>query len=217
MSIAPRQFFAATAIALGFALACALSALAQTDAPTRVENPRYGFAFTVEANSLVTYPENGDGFSCIHNPQGGGKGTQADYGLLVFGSPMYMVTADEAKAAKLDPPTEHTLTVDDVKTNTRWDEIFTAAMSSHGWKPAGDASVKVVDGATLKTPYFIWNTMKGAKTHYALMYVLIHEDAFVTVQVESSRPLSKAQVEWFTNKLELLKSAPPAPTPAPAS
>jgi hypothetical protein len=177
-----------------------------------VENARYGFAFTVETNSLVTYPENGDGFSCIHNPQGGGKGTQADYGLLVYGSPKYHITADEAKAAKLDPPIEQTLSVDDVKTSTRWNDIFKAAMSAHGWTPAGEATVKVVDGATLKAPYFIWSTTKGAKTHHALMYVLIHGDSFITVQVESSRPLSPAQVAWFTNKLELLKLAPPTPT-----
>ena len=211
MSHAPNKYFIAPTLACGLALVCALTALAQTDAPTRVVNPRYSFAFTVEANSLVTYPENGDGFSCIHNPQGGGKGTQADYGLLVFGSPMYTITADEAKAAKLDPPEEQTLSVDDVKTNARWNDIFKAAMSAHGWTPAGEATVKVVDGATLKAPYFIWSTTKGAKTHHALMYVLIHGDAFITVQVESSRPLSKAQEAWFASKLELLKSEPPAP------
>lgn len=211
MSMPHWKYYAAPALALGLALAYAVTALAQTDAPTRVENARHHFAFTVEANSLVTYPENGDGFSCIHNPQGGGKGTQADYGLLVYGSPKYHITADEAKAAKLDPSSEQTLSVSDVKTNTRWTDIFKAAMSAHGWAPAGEASVKVVDGATLKAPYFIWSTTRGAKTHYALMYVLIHSDSFITVQVESSRPLSKAQVAWFTGKLELLKLPPPAP------
>ncbi len=176
-----------------------------------MENGRYDFAFTVEANCLVTYPENGDGFSCIHNAQGGGKGTKPDYGLLVFGSPMYMITAEEAKAAKLDPPEEHTLTVDDVKTSARWNEIFKAAMSAHGWAPAGDATVKVAGGPSIKVPYYSWSMKKGAKTGYALMYVLIHGDAFVTVQVEGQRPFSKAQEAWFVSKLELL------PLPAPAA
>jgi hypothetical protein len=209
MKTAPRV--ACTATVLGVLLLPAL-APAQTDQPTRVENARYSVAFTVEANCFVTYPENGDGFSAIHNSQGGGKGTQADYGLLVYGSPMYTLTADEAKAAKLSPPEETTLAVDDVKTSTRWNELFKAAMSAHGWSPAGEAAVKVEGGPSQKAPYFTWSRTVGPKTHYALMYVLIHGDAFITVQAESSRPFSKAQEAWFTSKLELLQIPPETPS-----
>lgn len=208
MSTARRTCTIVTSVLLIICLHLA-PALAQTDAPTRVENSRNRFAFTVETNCLVTYQENGDGFSCIHNPQGGGKGTKPDYGLLVYGSPMYTITADEAKAAKLEPPTEQTLSVDDVKTNARWNEIFKAAMSAHGWAPAGEATLKVEGGPTMKTPYYSWTQTLHNKTGYALMYVVIHGDVFITVQAESSRPFTKAQETWFTAKLELLK--PPSP------
>lgn len=211
MSIAPWKYFIAPALACCVALSYTVTALAQTDAPTRAENERHHFAFTFEANSLVVYPKDGDGFSCIHNPQGGGKGTQPDYRLLVYGSPKYVISADAAKAAKLNPPSEQTLSVDDVKTNTRWNDIFKAVMSVDGRTPAGEAIVSVANGPSLKVPYYIWSATIGAKTRYALMYVLIHGDSFITVQVESGRPLNKTQEAWFTSKLELLKIAPPEP------
>ena len=187
----------------------ALPALAQTDEPTRAENEKYFFAFTVEANCFVTYPEGGDGFSAIHNPQGGGKGTQADYGLLVFGSPYYKFTDAEKAAIKLDLGTDGMLSVSEVKTNARFSEIFEAAMATHGWNPIGDATIKVEDGPSQKVPYFSWSQAAKGKTHYALMYVVMHGDAFITVQVEGSRPFTKAQTEWFITKLELEKIAAP--------
>lgn len=210
MVIAPPKFALAALAAVLTYLVLSSAVFAQTDAPTRVENARYSFAFTVEANCFVTYPENGDGFSCIHNPQGGGKGTKPDYGLLVYGSPMYSITADEAKAAKLEPPEEQVLAVDDVKTSARWNDIFKAAMSAHGWSPAGEATIKVEDGPSLKVPYYTWSTQRQTKTAYALMYVLIYGNSFITVQAESQRPFSKAQEAWFTSKLELLGLPEPA-------
>jgi hypothetical protein len=197
-------------VALGLAMAVAMvwTAGAQTDKPTRAVNDRYHFAFTFEANSLVTYPENGDGFSCVHNPQGGGKNTKPDYGLLVFGSPYYNFTADEAKAAKLGDK-EMTLAVEDVHTTSRLSEILRTAMETHGYKVGGDAVIKVEDGPSVRLPYFSWSEKVRDKTHYALMYVTIHGDAFITLQVEASQPLSPQQVSWFTTKLELLKLPPP--------
>lgn len=197
-------------VALGLAMAVAMvwTAGAQTDKPTRAVNDRYHFAFTFEANSLVTYPENGDGFSCVHNPQGGGKNTKPDYGLLVFGSPYYNFTADEAKAAKLGDKAM-TLAVADVRTTSRLSEILRTAMETHGYKVGGEAVIKVEDGPSVRLPYFSWSEKVRDKTHYALMYVTIHGDAFITVQVEASQPLSPQQVSWFSTKLELLKLPPP--------
>jgi hypothetical protein len=192
-------------------IVCVVSvqAWAQTDKPERVSVPRYSVAFTVESNCLVTYPENGDGFSCIHNSQGGGKGTKADYGLLCFGSPFYNFTDKEIAAIKMDLGGDKMLEVSEVKTNTRFAEVMKAAMGTHSWKPAGEATIKVEGGPSLKMPYFSWSTQKAGKTHHALMYVVMHGDAFITVQVESSKPFSKPQVEWFTTKLELTKISPP--------
>jgi len=198
------------AILAGIAvLAAAAAAFAQVAEPTRVVNDVYHFAYTVDANSLVTYEEGGNGFSCIHNPAGGGKGTTPDYGMQVFAGPVMKLTAEEAKLAKLEPPVATVLAGADVGDNTRMGEIMKGAMAAHERQPAGEATVKVEGGSGVKAPYFTWSKTAAGKTHYALMYVVVHGDYFINVQVEASRPLTKAQEQWFTTKLELLKLPPP--------
>lgn len=186
-------------------LLAALPAWAQVEEPTRVTNDLFRFAYTFEANSLVSYEEGGNGFNCIHNPQGGGKGTAADYGMQVFGGVVMTFSKDEAAAAKLDPPEATTLTAAEIRNNTRLSELMKAAMGAHERQSAGDAVIKVEDGSTVKVPYFTWSKTAAGKTHFALMYVVLHGDTFINVQVESTRPFSKAQEQWFTTKLELLK------------
>jgi hypothetical protein len=181
----------------------ATPALAQVTEPTGVVNGRFSFTFIVEPGCLVTYPENGDGFSAIHNPEGGGKGTQADYGLIVYGGFFYRFTEEMAAAAKLDPPEETMLSVEDISNNTRFNELMKAAMSVFERESAGDAVVQVENGSSIKVPYFTWSRTVGTKTHYGLMYSVIHGDAFVTVQAESNRPFTKPQLTWFTTQLEL--------------
>jgi hypothetical protein len=169
---------------------------------------RYSCAFTVEKNSLVTYAKNSDGFSCIHNPQGGGKDTEPDYGLLVYGGYYYSLTASEAEAASLEPPEETLLSVEDVVSQARLDEIIMAAMGVHKREPAGWAYYQLSDGSKAQTPFYIWGKSIAGKTRYALMYVVIHGDAFIHVKVESPKPFTKKQVAWFSSKLELLEIPP---------
>jgi hypothetical protein len=182
----------------------ALAALAQVSEATKVENARYSFSFTVEANSLVTYPENGDGFSAIHNPAGAVKGTQPDYGILVYGTMGHLVNKKEAEALKLTPAEEQVLMPDDVGTNERLQEIVRVSNSLAKLEPAGTATVKLPDGKTLSAPYYTWKKTVGATTHYALAYVVLHDSGFINVQVEGSKPFSKQLEQWLTTKLELL-------------
>jgi hypothetical protein len=193
------------ALAMGLAvLFTALAVLAQVEEATRVDNARYHFAFTVEANTLVTYPENGDGFSGVHNPSGAVKGSQPDYGILVYGTQGHLVSKKEAEALGLTPPDEQVLMPDDVKTNERLQEIVKTCNKLAKLEPAGTATVKLPDGTKLSVPYYKWSKTAGAKTHYALAYKVLHGDGFINVQVEGSKPFSKAMEQWLTTKLELL-------------
>ena len=189
---------------LAVVLTTALVAIAQVTEATRVENDRYAFAYTVEANSLVTYPENGDGFSAIHNPAGATKGTQPDYGMLVYGTQGHLISKKEAEALGLEPAEEQVLMPDDLGTNERLQEIVKVTNELAELKPAGNASVKMPDGTTLAVPYYKWSKSIGVKTHYALAYKVLHGDGFINVQVEGSRPFSKQIEGWVTTKLELL-------------
>jgi len=192
-------------LAVLIVLMSAVAAYAQVEEPTEVVNDSYHFSFTVEEGTLVTYEEGGIGFDAVHNPQGGGKGTQPDYGMRVYAGVHYYFTTDMAVAAKLDPPEETFLSTTDVVNNTRFSELMKAAMSVYDRKPAGDAVVQVEEGASIKVPYFTWSRTVGVKTAYAMMYSVVHGDHFITVQVEGSRPFSNRQVEWFTTKLALQK------------
>lgn len=195
---------ASSVILIAMLVLTALAAYAQVTQATRVENERYLFAFTVEANSLVTYPENGDGFSVIHNPAGAVKGTQPDYGLLVYGNMGHLVNKKEAEALGLDPAEEQVLMPDDVVTNDRLQEIIRVTNELAGNKPAGNATVKLPDGKTINVPYYTWSKTVGAKTHYALAYQVLHDGGFINVQAEGSKPFSKSVETWLTTKLELL-------------
>ena len=137
-------------------------------------------------------------------------GTSPDYGLLVFGSYLVTFTREDALAAGVSVPAGEDdtilLSAEDVGTNARLGEILTSAMGRHERKPGGSATIQGADGKPLTVPYFTWQTTVGGKTHYALMYVVLHEGAFIQVQVEGTRSFSNKQIEWFTTKLEL---APP--------
>ena len=199
----------ATAVILFAALALmAVAAYAQVTEDTRVENARYLFAFTVQANTLVQYPENGDGFSGIHNPSGAVKGTQPDYGILVYGNMGHLVSKKEAEALGLEPAEEQVLMPDDVVTNDRLQEIIRVSNDLAGLEPAGNAAVKLPGGGTLSVPYYTWSKTVGVKTHYALAYQVLYDGGFINVQAEGSKPFSKANLQWLTTKLELL----PVPT-----
>jgi hypothetical protein len=187
-----------------------LPARAQVDKPTEVTIDSYSFAFTVEADSLVMYEIDGPGFDAIHNPAGGGKGTKPDYKLTVVGDWIAVFSPEQADAAKLEHEPEEGLVLyaDDVGNNTRLNEIMKGAMAAAEREPAGEAVVTVENGPSIKVPYFTWSKTVGTRTNYALMYTVLHGDAFIAVKVVANRPLTKAQIGWFTTKLTLL---PPAP------
>jgi hypothetical protein len=183
------------------ALLLATVASADTAKPERVINERYSFGFTVEPASLVTFEKGGVGFSATHKLL---EGTP-DYGLLVFGSPYQRLSAADAKAAKLATAEEQVLAAKDAGGYAAWGKTFAAVCDSRGRKKAGEASIRLPDGATLKTPYYTWSQTVLGKTHYAMTYVVVHADAFVSVQAESSRPFTDAQLKWLSSKLELLE------------
>jgi hypothetical protein len=191
-------------------LTLSLAARADNDKPLRVANERYYFAFTVEPGTKVTYEKDGVGFSSTHVPPGAEK---ADYGLLVYGSPAMHLDAEDAAAAKL-PAEETMLQASSFTDAAKWATAFKAIMVSRGNKVGGDATVKTA-GGSVKVPYATWQQSFAGKTRHALMYVALHGDSFVYVQVESSSAFNKAQLDWLTTKLELLK--PPAPKAAPAA
>jgi len=210
-------------LSLVAALAVVLPARAQVDKPTEVEIDSFGFTFTVEANSLVMYEVDGPGFDAIHNPEGGGKGTKPDYNLTVVGDWVAVFTAEQAEAAKLEhDETGLVLSGAEVGNNTRLNEIMKGAMSAAEREPQGDAVVAVKDGPSIKVPYFTWSRTVGTRTNYALMYTVLHGEAFIAVKVVANRPFTKQQIEWFTTKLELREvpqppaDATPPPEPAPA-
>lgn len=207
-------------LTLAAVLLAALPARAQVDKPTEVEIDSFGFAFTVEANSLVMYEVDGPGFEAIHNPAGGGKGTKPDYKLTVVGDWVAIFTAEQADAAKLEHDGEGlVLSGAEVGNNTRLNEIMKGAMMAAEREPQGEAVVTVMNGPSIKVPYFTWSKTVGTRTNYALMYTVLHGEAFIAVKVVSNRPFTKQQVEWFTTKLELREVPQPpvdeAPAPAP--
>jgi len=196
-------------ISLGL-LALLASAYAQTEAPVTVKNDKYSFEFTVEKDSIVTYREGGTGFTCVHNSGGAVTGSEPDYGLVVHGQLMLGLTAAEAKAAGLgDEATE--LSRAQVGSQENLNKLVTTEMSAHERKPAGTATFTKDDGKTAQAPYFVWERTVNSTTHYALMYVVLHETGFILVQVESSEPLSGDRLAWVTSKLKLNKSPQPAP------
>ncbi len=184
-------------------LLLALPALAATTKPTRIVNDKYHFAFTVEANSEISYQEGGVGLSARHVPEGAAETDPADYGLLVYGSPRMRLTPAEAEAAGFKREETH-LVPADIPGQARLDEIFEASMGQKQHKPVGKASVKLGDTRkTLNVPYYKWSQKVGSQTAYALMYLVLHKDGFIYVQAESRQPFSSAQEKWFTTRLEL--------------
>jgi hypothetical protein len=179
------------------------AALAVTFEATRVVNQKYDFAYTIEPSCEITYQEDGVGLSAKHIPPGADASTEADYGLLVFGSPAMRLTPAEAEAAGL-PRKEQRLSAGDIPTQARLDEIFAASMLLKERKAAGKAKVKLPDGKQVNVPFYQWSQKVGNKTGYALMYIVRHSGGFIYVQAEAKQQFSKKQVDWFTGKLELL-------------
>ena len=189
------------------------TAAAQTESPVDVDNELYAFSFTVEQDSIITYREGGTGFTCVHNSSGGVKGSEPDYGLVVFGRESWGLSAEEARGLGLgDGSKTVLLSLADVDSQSALDKLITAQMAVHERKPAGQARITQADSSTVEVPYFTWQRTVGVTTHHALMYVARHETGFILVQVESSSPLSAARLAWMTSKLTL--SEPPAPEPA---
>ena len=165
----------------------------------RIENKTYKFAFTFEQGTELTYEDNGVGISGSHLPA---KAKRSDYGILVYGSPAMSLSAAEAKAAKLGT-VEMMLAAKDIADDKKWAEAFTAIMESRKATRAGEASVKS-GKAAVKIPYYTWEQNVLGQTHHALMYVVKHGDAFIYLQVESNKALTKQQQQWMASKLELL-------------
>jgi hypothetical protein len=190
----------------------AVPARAQTAQPQRIVNDAHHFAFTAEAGSIITYKDGGNGFTCFHQPQAGVKG-DSEYGLLVFASPDYGMSEDGAKAAGLSDKSQ--ANAGSITTQARLDELVAADMKALKRRKGGEASVAVEDGKPQRVPFYLWQRSVGAKTHYALMYVVLQGGEFIAVQAENDVPFSPAQLDWLTGKLELLKL--PATTAAPSS
>ncbi|MCC7476883.1 hypothetical protein IT575_00365 [bacterium] len=198
----PSASYRCLLIALGL-LACALLSAA-TDKATRIVNDKYHFAFTVEANSEISYQDGGVGLLAKHVPEGADATDPADYGLLVYGSPRMRLTPAEAEAAGF-PREEKHLTAADLGSQQRLDEVFEASMAQKKHSPSGKASVKLAGSAkSISVPYYKWSQKVGAQTAYALMYIALHQDGLIYVQAESRKPFTAAQEKWFTTRLELL-------------
>lgn len=190
-----------------------LPCLAATSKATRVVNDEYHFAFTVEPSCEISYQAGGVGLSAKHIPKDADASTEADYGLLVYGSPRIRLTPAEAEAAGFKR-SELILAAADVKDQTELQRIFGAMMQLKQHDKSGEAQVLQTDGkTTLAVPFYQWSQKVGDRTGYALMYVLRHGEGFVYLQVEAKKPFSDRQVQWFTGKLELLTL--PSPPPAP--
>ena len=187
--------------------ALALQVLAQTERPLRIENEAHHFAFTVMQDSLVTYEDGGDGFYAIYNSHGGGKGTQPDYGLIVYGADSHRFSSEEAEAAGFGSGGEVVKSAIEFAEQAGWQAAYAAQMELHGRGQGGTAAVTMADGAGLDVPFYQWSVVAGMKRAHALTYVLLHGDSFVHVQVESSQELSASDVAWLTTKLELLEAA----------
>jgi hypothetical protein len=91
----------------------------------------------------------------------------------------------------------------DVADDKHWSEAFTAIMEARKATRAGEAAVKS-GKASVKIPYYTWQQNVLGQTHHALMYVVKHGEAFIYVQVESNKELSKQQQQWMASNMELL-------------
>ncbi len=193
------------ALLIGLSLVLGTLAFAQTDAPLDVNIERHNFNFTVMESSLVTYESAGEGFSAIYNSEGGGKGTHPDFGLLVYGASSHLFSTKEAVAAGLVPPVESRVKAMDIDSQQTWQAMYSAQMEMNGRKQSGVATVTGTDGKAFEVPYYIWSQTVGLRTAHALTYVVLHEGAFIHVQVESSEPLSEGNKDWVISKLELVE------------
>lgn len=182
-----------------FTLWPACSAVAQTTSPQRVVNENHHFAYTVEAGAFISMRKGGNGFSAIHKPRSAGD---AAYGLLVFGSPDYSMSEQGAAAAREAGklPTRNA----PVNTQDRLNELVAIDMNALGRKQEGSAEVRLADGKTLGVPVYSWTEGSGNRQRYALMYVVLHGESYIAVQVESQGPLSAARIALLTTGLELL-------------
>jgi hypothetical protein len=184
-------------------------AWAATTEPERIVNDAYHFAFICEANSLITFKKGVNGFTCFHQAQE----SSPAYALLVYGSGDLDVSTEAVKTAGLKGKAGNIA----ITTQQDLDKVELAEMRVAGYTNAGTADVTVPGGTKLAVPYATWSKRAGAKTHYALAYVVLHEHKFLNVQVESEQPLTSAQLDWLTTELELLPATTvpvPAPTPS---
>ena len=187
-------------------------AIAQSDKPERLAVEAYHFAYTFDTGSVVTYSQGSNGATGICFPKGGKTTDEPLYRVLVYGKDSYLVSLAEARDSGIDPPQEQFLQAAAFPTDIDWNDQFTKIMSTHERSISGQASIRLPGGKTRIVPYFAWDRTIGGRTHYALMYVTIHNGAFIAVQVEGSKPFSEAALKSLTTGLELTE--PPA---APAS
>ncbi|MDQ3023647.1 MAG: hypothetical protein M3R04_04560 [bacterium] len=180
-------------------LLAALLCSATTVSGLRVENKTYKFAFTFAPDTELKYEDDGVGIVGTHVPAGLKK---SDYGVLVYGSPGMVLTAAEALAIGYADH-EAVLSAIDIADHAEFHKALQTVMELRGLKSAGEASVSLGE-TTLSVPYYTWEQSLAGRTHHALMYVIKHGAAFVYVQVESNKPLSKETQNWMASKLELL-------------
>lgn len=185
--------------AISFLVCLSLVMTAVAAETMRVENKTYRFAFTFEQGTELEYEADGVGISGSHVPA---NAKRSDYGILVYGSPAMSLSAAEAKAAKLGSA-DMMLQAKHVADDKKWTEAFTAIMEARKATRAGEATVKS-GKSSLKIPFYTWQQNVLGQTHHALMYVVKHGEAFIYVQVESNKALSKEQQQWMASKLELL-------------
>lgn len=191
------------------------SAYAQSEKPERLVVDSYSYAFTFDRGSVVTYAEGSNGATGICFPEGAATTEDPLYRVLVYGMDDYLVSLAEARDSGIDPPKEQFLKVSDFGSPAAWDAQFTKIMATHGREPSGSATVMLSDGSRRSVPYFSWSRTIGSRTHYALMYVTTHRDAFIAVQVEGARPFSEDSLASLTDALELILPEPAAADPAP--
>ncbi len=200
-------------------LACLLAfctvALAQSAKPERLVVSAYDFAFTFAKGSVVTYSEGSNGATGICFPEGAKTTDDPLYRVLVYGKDSYLVSLAEARDSGIEPPEEQFLQSTAFASPAAWDEQFTKIMATHDREVSGQATVKLSDGTRRSLPYFSWSRNIGSRTHYALMYVTIHEGAFIAVQVEGAKPFSEGSITALTSSLELI--VPAAALPAVSS
>lgn len=196
-----------------FLLLLTAAAFAQSDKPERLKVDTYHFAFTFEPGCVVTYSAGSNGATGIRFPKGASTTDEPLYRVLVYGKDEYLVSLAEARDSGITPPEEQFLKSSAFATPAAWDAQFTKIMATHDREVSGQATIKLSDGSSRSVPYFAWSRSIGSKTHYAVMYVTIHREAFIAVQVEGSKPFTDESVKALTSSLELTV-APPAPAPA---